>query len=216
MTDPMIPPRDQDDLLAAEYVLGVLALPERLATQTRLRNDAVFAARVTVWEQRLSGLNDDYAEAPAPNLLPQIEARLFPTPVRRSRLGSLWAWGTSAAAAVAVVAYLALTPATPSLIATLAADTSPLRFEAVLTNGRLILTRTAGAPADASFAHELWLIVGDTPPISLGLIDEVRETISLPGVAPGAVLAVSQEQPGGSPDGRPNGPILVTGVLNAA
>jgi anti-sigma-K factor RskA len=62
----------------------------------------------------------------------------------------------------------------------------------------------------------LWLIVGDTPPVSLGLIDEVRETISLPGVAPGAVLAVSQEQPGGSRDGRPNGPILVTGVLNAA
>lgn len=216
MTDPLAPPRDQDDLLAAEYVLGVLDLAQRTAAQTRLRDDPAFAARVADWETRLDGLNDAYDEVPAPNLLPRIEARLFPIPTRQNRLRILGAWGTAAASALVVVAYLALTPATPSLVATLSADNAALRFQAVLTDGRLTLTRTAGTAADPRFSHELWLIVGDTPPVSLGLIDAAQEIISLPGIAPGAVLAVSQEQPGGSPDGQPKGPILVLGVLNAA
>lgn len=208
-----IPPRDEDDVLAAEYVLGVLDLAERAAVEMRLGREPAFAALVTRWEADFAGLNDDYPDVPAPDLMPQIEARLFPQPPRRSRFGSFWAWGTAVATAVALVAYLALTPPTPSLVATLAADTNTLRFEAEVTQDRLTITRVAGSPADSASSHELWIIVGDNPPVSLGLIDATSETISLPGIAAGAVLAVSLEQPGGSATGQPDGPILVTGVL---
>ena len=78
-----LPP--DDDLLAAEYVLGGVDLPTRLALQERIKTDAVFADLVQDWENRLSGLNDDFTEAPAPNLLPQIEARLFPRPEKVKR-----------------------------------------------------------------------------------------------------------------------------------
>jgi anti-sigma-K factor RskA len=215
MTENPILPRDEHDLLAAEYVLGVLDLSERTAAETRLRNDPAFAQRVASWENHFSGLNDEYALAPAPDLMPQIEARLFPQTPKRSVFGNLWAWGAAASAAVAVVAYLALTPPSPSLTATLAADASPLRFEAVVTQDRLTITRVAGDAAGSTVAQELWIIVGDNPPVSLGLIDQAQEVISLPGVAAGALLAVSQEPPGGSPTGQPTGPILVTGVLTA-
>ena len=41
--DPQAP--EGDDMLAAEYVLGTLPLPDRLAVQRRLRDDMAFAAR---------------------------------------------------------------------------------------------------------------------------------------------------------------------------
>ena len=210
MTEP------DDDLLAAEYVMGLLDLEQRTLAQTRLRNDPRFAGRVAAWEQRLSGLNDSYDDAPAPNLLPQIEARLFPAAAKPHWLNRILTWGSAATAAVAVVAYLALTPPTPDFVATLAAQGSAQTFTAVVTNNRLTVTRVAGTAADPATVHELWIIAGDNPPVSLGVIPGDSTTLSLPGVAAGAVLAVSVEQPGGSPDGVPHGPIIALGPLTDA
>lgn len=214
MTVIPILPQDDDNLLAAEYVMGLLDLAERTAVEIRLRNDTAFAATVVVWEAHLSGLNDGYDDVPAPNLMPQIEARLFPQPPRRSLLGNLWAWGAAATAAVAVVAYLALTPPAPSFVATLTAEGGTLRYEAVITHDRLTITRVAGTGADADRVHELWIIAGDNPPVSLGVIAGATVTITLPGVTTGEILAISVEQAGGSPDGTPHGPIVAMGVLN--
>ena len=216
MTDmPPLTPDEEDDLLAAEYVSGLLDLPERTAVQTRLRNDAGFAARVASWEQRMAGLNDAYADAPAPDLMPQIEARLFPQAPRASRLRALWAWGATAVAALTVIAYLALTPPAPSFTATLVAEGTPLRYEAVIVQDKLTITRVAGEPADATHSHELWIIAGDNPPVSLGVLPDDSETISLPGVQPGEILAVTLEQRGGSPTGKPTGAPVVLGALTA-
>lgn len=216
MTETAFSPGEEDDLLAGEYVSGLLALQDRVAVETRARNDQVFAARITDWENRLSDLNDDYAPVSAPNLMPLIEARLFPTAPRRSLLGNLWGWGVAASAAVAVVAYLALTPAAPSFTATLANDTGTLRYEAVITQDRLTITRVLGAAADAAHSHELWIIAGDNPPVSLGVIPGDAETISLPGVTEGAILAITVEQPGGSPTGQPTTAPVAVGKLIAA
>ena len=216
MTDTPIPPDDDDDLLAAEYVMGLLDLEDRTAAEARLRNDPAFLARVQDWEAQLAGLNDHYDEVPAPNLLPQIEARLFPTPPRRSLWASVLTWGATATAAVALAAYLILTPPDPNLVATLVADAGDLRYEAVITDGQLTITRVAGTGADPGRSHELWIIAGDNPPVSLGVLPDDREVIALPGASPGEILAITEEQPGGSPDGKPHGPILASGALVAA
>ena len=102
--DAPIDPRDADDLLAAEYVLGTLDRSERLAAEARIKADPGFARAVEDWENRLSGLNDGYAPVPAPDLLPQIEARLFPAPPKR-RFGRLAGWlaGALTAGALAVL-----------------------------------------------------------------------------------------------------------------
>lgn len=214
MTDTALRPDEEDDLLAAEYVTGLLDLPERVSVETRLRHDTQLAARVLDWEIRLADLNDDYAEVAAPNLLPMIEARLFPVQSRPSRWSNLWAWGATATAAVAVAAYLMLTPVPPSLVATL--DAGSMRYEASVTEGRLTITRVKGDPADPAHSHELWLIAGDNPPRSLGVIPADGETIALPGLAAGEVLAITIEQAGGSPTGAPTTTPVAVGKLTAA
>lgn len=209
----LTPLEEEDDLLAAEHVLGASDLSERAAAEARLKSDTGFAGRVTDWENRLSGLNEHFAPAALPNLMAKIEARLFPQAARRSWLTDLRLWGGATVAALAVVGYLALTPPKPELTALLVADASGLQYAAAVTEGKLTITRVAGNVPDAAHSHELWLIVGTDPPVSLGLIPANGETISLPGAAAGAVLAVTLEQPGGSPTGQPQGPIVAAGPL---
>lgn len=214
--EPTLPPDQDNDLLAAEYVTGLLDLPGRVAVETRARNDAVFAARLTEWENRLADLNEDYAEAPAPNLMPQIEARLFPVAARQSLWSNLWVWGAAVMAALAVVVYLALTPVAPCFTATLANAAGTLRYEAVVTQDQLTITRVAGDGAEAGRVHELWIIVGDAPPVSLGVIAGASATIALPGVQAGGILAISVEPAGGSPTGSPTSAPVALGKLTAA
>lgn len=207
-------PEDQD-LLAAEYVLGTLDLPERLAAEARIKADPAFAAAVEAWQERLADLNADYAEAPAPDLLPRIEARLFPQAARASTRGWLTAllgFGLTTAAALAVVAFLTLTPAKPSLTAELSAEDSPLRYAAVVTGSELTLTRLQGGDAAADRDYELWIIEGDKAPVSLGVMG-ASYSIALPKAAAGYVLAITLEPKGGAPEGKPTGPVVAAGPL---
>jgi anti-sigma-K factor RskA len=191
MTDAAFTPSEEDLVLAGEYVTGLLSLAERAAVEARLRRDPAFVALVTDWENRLADLNDGYAEAPAPNLLPAIEARLFP-----------------------VAVLVMLPPVTPApVIATLASTDAPLRYEAAYADGALIVTRVAGTPAPAGQVHELWIIAPDSAPVSLGLLAEASLTITAAKPPAGWVLAVSLEPAGGSPTGAPTGPVLLTGEI---
>lgn len=220
MTDLPILPEDDDDALAAEYVLGVQDASERAAVEARIRRDAGFARAVAEWETRLGGLNAGFAEVPAPNLLPAIEARLFGTPpaAARRRWSLNWLFGAGLAAALGVFAFILLSPAPPPqapLVATLSAENQPLVYAARYdrASGELTLTRAGGPEAEAGRVHELWLIAGSAAPVSLGLIESAEFRRALPDLPAGAVLAVSLEPAGGSPTGQPTGPVLVTGAV---
>lgn len=197
-------------MLAAEYVLGTLPLPERLAVQRRLRDDAAFAGRVAAWETRLSPLNEDYAEAPAPDLLPAIEARLFGTPAPRRRW-SLRLWLGALGGAVGTVALVALVlvwlprPQGPTYVATLGATGQAVVYTAAYdpASETLTLTRTAGPGPAPGHDYQLWSIGTDGVPKPLGLVSAPKDTQRVPGLAPGIVLAVSVEPTGGSPNGKP-------------
>lgn len=217
MSEAPLPAQEEDDLLAAEYVLGVLDLPERGLAEARARRDPDFARRVTAWESRLGGLNEEFAPAPAPDLLPALEARLFaraaPAP-RRGWQGGLF--GMVTAAALALVAFAVLVPPLPDYIATLSATAAdPLRYEASISGRNLTITRAAGTAAEAGQVHELWLIAGDAAPLSLGLIEGEALTVALPdqALAPGLVLAITLEPTGGGPGGKPSGPVIASGAL---
>ncbi|NBZ87429.1 anti-sigma factor [Stagnihabitans tardus] len=200
-----------DDLLAAEYVLGTLPLEDRALAERRLREPG-FAARVAEWERRLSGLNPEFAEAPAPDLMPAIEARLFPQAPAPSRWQGLRLWGASALSALAVVAYLALTPVQPDFTAVILAETGGLEYDAQLSGRQMVVSLKSGSLPGPDQAHELWLIVGDAAPVSLGLLGaETRIAFAAP--PEGAILAVSLEPAGGSPTGQPTGPVLALGAL---
>lgn len=215
---PQIGMPEDDDMIAAEYVVGTLDLAERLAAEARLRRDPDFAAMVEAWQNRLAVLNDDYAEAPAPNLLPQIEARLFPTPAKRRGdwLFGLIGLGASLAAALAVAAFFLLTPPSPSLVATLTAEDTPLRYTAAIAGDELTLTRVAGTDAEPGKDYELWIIIGDNAPVSLGLLREGTTTIPAPAAEAGYILAVTLEPKGGGPGGKPTGPVVAAGPLQSS
>lgn len=216
MTDDLaLSPLDEDDALAAEYVLGVLSLADRSAVEARMKNDSAFVTRVVAWENRLSSLNDDFAEVPVPDLLPRIEARLFPVasrPTRRPILG--WLAGALTATAVAIGAVVLLSPAPPPpVVATLGEADAGLRFEARFDGQALTVTRVSGSAAPEGQVQQLWIIAPDAAPVSLGLLEGESLAVAYPEAPAGWTLAVSVEPAGGSPTGSPTGPVVAAGVI---
>lgn len=217
MTDAPLSPRDADDAEAAEYVLGVQDLAERSASEARIKRDPAFAARVAAWETRLDGLNDGFAEAPAPNLLPAIEARLFPRPALPASRVTLWRWlsGAAFAAAVVLASIATLVPPQPALVAVLATADARLSYEVRHFGGELQITRVSGVPAVAGRVHELWVIAPGASPVSLGLLDQTELVVEYPRPPAGWTLAVSIEPAGGSPVGTPTGPVILAAEVAA-
>jgi anti-sigma-K factor RskA len=214
MTDIPLTPQEEDDALAAEYVLGVQDLAERAQVEARIKSDPAFAARVTQWEARLSGLNDGFPDTPAPNLLPQIEARLFPVPERPARRGLFWLLAPLAAA-LALAAIFLLTPRQATLVATLQTEDAALAYEARHLGDTLTITRVAGQPAGTGQVHELWIIAPDAAPVSLGLLTDAPLAVQYPVPPRGWTLAVSIEPAGGSPTGAPTGPVIIATEIGA-
>lgn len=219
MTDAPLTPDEIDDLLAAEYVLGVQDLITRNACAERLGKEPEFAKRVADWENRLAGLNTGYASENAPDLLPAIEARLFPKGARSGiRLpGTLLRWisGAVVAAAVVLGALVMLPDEKASLVARLSTSDARLTYEVRHLGESLQITRTAGLPAGEGLVHELWLIVPDAAPVSLGLLEADQLEVRYPVPTAGWTLAVSLEPAGGSRSGLPSGPVILSAQVGA-
>jgi anti-sigma-K factor RskA len=231
------PERESDDLIAAEYVLGVLSAAERQEATHRIDTDPAFARLVDEWEVRLSPLADAYPAAePSQSVKAAIDRRLFASasastsPAAAPRAG-IWAslsfWRGLTAAAVAGLAIAVALPylqppaqQQTRLVASLAADSSNVKYLAVYdaAHHNVGLSHLSGE-RDQGKDFELWLIEGDKPPVSLGVIPvgaattvPVTPTIQQQ-IEQGAILAVSVEPPGGSPTGQPTGPVVATGDL---
>lgn len=234
MSDPTLPdqqgPEERDELLAAEYVLGTLPDAQRRSVRDRAEVDGEFAARIRAWEGRLEPLNDAYENAPAPDLLPKIEARLFGNPGTGAKAETRWPrrrrWfmpgfrgGAVAALVVAASVFVAVLlwppgPAPVVLQADLAAEDPGPRFAARwdASAGQLELTRVSGTSAPAGQDYELWLIDDTGVPRSLGLLRDPVTQLATP-LAPGLTLAISLEPEGGAPGDAPTGPVLAAASL---
>jgi anti-sigma-K factor RskA len=219
----------EDDLLAAEYALGVLSGMDRATAQQRVARDRAFALMVAEWEHRLSPWAAEIDEvAPPAQLWQQIAAAL---PAQTQGVGlwnSLTFWrgfavatGALAAACLAALIYLgALTQQQP-LVATIEGG-GHRHFVATLDAGRgTVAVVPAAFSADATRIPELWLIPPDGKPRPVGLLRaDQTVTLALPPdlvalARKDAVLAVSLEPPGGSTTGQPTGPVIATGKLTS-
>ncbi len=224
-------PADEIDLLAAEFVLGLLDGEAYRAAMRRRDADTAFAAAVEAWERRLTvlALSVDPV-SPHPDLWPAIARRLpsFITD-RRPWWDSLVLWrATTAAASVAaaVLAFVALQPEPvappPERVQAILAST-PMRTEAgrvlfVVTldeaSKRVVVT-PIGADGAPGHSHELWLLPEGGKPVSLGLMPTANAasmSVSVP-ITADATLAISVEPDGGSPTGQPTGPVIAQGRL---
>ncbi len=226
-------PYDEDDsVLAAEYALGLLTADAALAFEARLVSEPGLRAKYAAWADDLAGLTDDIAPvAPPAALERRIEALLFGADTARRPFagwrGLGWLVGGAVAAALALLLVVdagLLTPDAPSAplyTADIAAEDGSLRIAASYDAeaGALLVQREAGAAPEGR-ALELWLIAGTAAPVSLGVLPDngtARFDIAeaLRPQLPGAVLAISDEPPGGSPTGAPTGSVLATGAITS-
>jgi anti-sigma-K factor RskA len=225
-------PEGGDDLIAAEYVLGVLSGTERDSAAERVRNDRGFARLVDQWTIRLSPLDDSYeAIAPSASVKKTLDGKLFAGSASAApgfwQSLNLWralAFGALAVAAVAIAPRLrAPEPQVaqlPPLVAPMqATDTGEVRFVALYQPGsdEIRISRVK-AEKGAGKDYELWLVDDGAKPVSMGIIPdqgEVRlkvrpELVKL--IDSGDAFAVSVEQTGGSPTGEALGPIIAVGA----
>ena len=224
--------RSRDEVLAGEYVLGVLPLAERLRVEHRIRQDKAFARIVDRWQANLADFNGDYApqQAPAPWMLNAIENRLFASGARPSTpFRALWAsvsfWRGLAVVSLAAALFVAGTGSglfgpretAPRLLATLTPTQSQVSLVMAFdrASGRLSVTPVAAGGRNAK-SLELWLIDGSAAPVPLGVLpDTGNGDIVIPqglrnSLTDGMTLAVSLEPYGGSPTKLPTGPVLAT------
>lgn len=225
------PEQGGDDILAAEYVLGVLSAEERQRVSARIESEPGFARMVDRWEVHFAPLASAYPEVEPPvSVRRGIDHRLLREAAARPRM-SLWSslafWrGLAAAFAVlflfVAVSYMSPFPQAPRemMVASLAAEGSPVKYMVMYDagTGEIGLSHVAGERASGK-DFELWMVDGDKPPVSLGVIP-VGSTTHMPvkagmrdKLAAGSVLAVSLEPAGGSPTGLPTGPAVASGDL---
>ena len=122
---PGMAPIDDDDLLAGEYVLGVLDADARAAAKRRLEGDLAFAARVARWDAHFSPwlLRVDAVE-PGAHVWPRIRTTLGWSAVEGSRKGlwnnaAFWRGTTALAVAASVFAVAIGVWRTPEAVAPL-------------------------------------------------------------------------------------------------
>ncbi|NNE50573.1 MAG: hypothetical protein HKN38_10255 [Altererythrobacter sp.] len=237
--DPRLDELTGDDLLAAEYALGLLEDEELLSARGRIAREPELAAAVAKWERQIAPLLDEVAgAAPTPDLWQRIESEvnardLAPqggNVIDLSQQLTRWKWATglSSAAAAIALAFLALPgsgpdPVTPAaeapLMASIAIGDTPLRLGVTyLPASEEMLVSASGLSADGVHDHELWLVPGDGGALqSLGVVVPGEERrVALPGeisrnMADGAQLLLTREPLGGKPADQNAGPVVAEG-----
>jgi anti-sigma-K factor RskA len=231
---------DLRERLAAEYVLGTMPSGARRRFEQLMAADPALARIAGDWAERWSALDDATpAEEPPARVWQAVERRIamagapaeattapaaaLSTPWRQW-LHSLAFWrglglaGSLATAALAIWLALLPRPIAPAVVAVLAGPGGEPGWVAIAgpKSGEVSFSTVAPHPEAKPHAFELWGIAGG-PPHPLGLLPQRSGGVFALGAdrlpAPGGVLAVSLEPPGGSPTGSPTGPVLYQGKV---
>lgn len=221
-----------DELLAGEYVMGVLTAEERRNVEARLLTDQAFAETARRWEADLSAFNDDYRPMnPSTDVLQAVEERLFGAERKPNLFARVWdstaLWRALAVVFIAINLGFALSGLgltlpkvtdSGALVADLRGKDIPsmnllVRYDD--DRGALHVTPVA---AEGEKSLELWLVQEGQAPTSLGVLPQTGDgEIIVPvnmreRISEGMTFAVSLEPYGGSPTGIATGPVLASGV----
>ena len=235
-----MPPPDQlnpmptdPDVAAAELALGLLEGDDRAAALRRQLSEPAFAREVEQWRDHFATLFAGSAErVPPATVAARIEAHLDrPSSPARTTPG-FWrplAMASSLLAASLTGLLLVRPDATPGIIA---APQAQMVAAMALSDGKTAplaayydpaqkMVRMPGPmPIPANRSAQLWAIHDGQPPIPLGLFHVVGNTVvaeakTLKAIPAGTMLAISFEPIGGSPTGKPTGPVVASGALSS-
>ncbi len=219
---------DDDDILAAEFALGLLDEAEAAAVQVRARTDGPLSLRIAWWRDQLAPLVGEVATPAPAGVWKKIEAQLpgndnVDTLIQRWRAAAIAAMSVAAALLLFIAirplpAPMIVEPAIPMpMMAALSGKNDVVAISYNATQGRLTVAPTTLDPGKGD--AELWVIPDDGKPRSLGVVNakqpgqySVPEAVRL-FIQPGATLAISQEAKGGSVTGQPAGTIVATGKI---
>lgn len=229
---------DDNEGLAAEYVLGTLSREERQAVAERRVSDAGLDRAILDWERRLTPMIETVAPiVPSPNLYSKIRAQiglsqhvvsLKAREQALARRASRWRnafFGASAlaACAVGILGYREFNGREDGrqYVAVLHSDDDlPAFLMTIDTRTHNCVITAVNAPRQPDRIYQVWMLHETMPtPKSLGMMNEGEMNV-MP-VTPGpetdllmnASFAVSLEPMGGSPTGVPTGPVLFRGKL---
>jgi anti-sigma-K factor RskA len=227
-----------DDLMAeaGEYVAGLMSPEEAEAFERRLAVDGEARRAVGDWRARLLALDETATQiTPSASLWPRIEAAIGQAPAAAPAaqpgfLARIWndvaalRWASlAAAAAAALFAVLLVTQpfgggAKPVVVAVL---TAPDTREAgaiveAFADGRVRVVPLRTIPVPEGRTLQVWTLWDrQVGPRSVGLMPAAREqdyrTAGMPRPADQQLYEITLEPAGGSPTGRPTGPILYVG-----
>lgn len=228
--------RQTQEMLARDYVLGLLGPEETTSIEAALAENTVLAADVRYLRARLQEL--DFAAPAEPvsdGLWPAIEGRITdkvvsldahrPADDDRAWRGGYWKGFVSAALVASLAFAIAsmtvlrswLTPP-PVVVAVLVDEqgNADVIVEA-LEEDRVRVVPLVDIPVPEGKALEVWTLIDPAEgPISLGLL-ETSDAADLGGFdlpTPNAdqLYEISLEPETGSPVGRPTGPVLYKGL----
>lgn len=226
------------EALAGEYALDLLDPVARIDVERRAEREPALAAAVAEWRDRLLELDHSAPPiAPSVGLWSRIDSAIDapalaaePAPkASRSPFAKLWSdvttlrsfalAGAAASVALAFVAVTAYEAARrqPQVIAVLmSADGKPGAIVDVFADGSSYVAPIADVAVPTDRTMQVWTKWSEeTGPVSLGLLQASNSATlhnaSLPAPKPAQLYEITLEPSGGSPTGRPTGPILFKG-----
>jgi anti-sigma-K factor RskA len=223
---------NEDFLLAGEYVLGVLDWPERDALERRATREPKLREQIAHWQDRFADLDSGIAPKDVPPALwPKIEAQLGGKRVAQAGPSlseriweSLGFWrgasfaGALASILLAVSVGLLAGRATPQpqiVAVMLTPEGLPGAIAEIHYDGSISVVQLHDFDVPEGKTLQVWTLFDKAKgPISVGLIERTRQALfrraDLP-TGPQQLYEITLEQAGGSPTGKPTGPVLVKG-----
>jgi anti-sigma-K factor RskA len=240
----MTPERD-DSPLAAEYVMGLLDAEARADAERRIASDTDFARQVEAWRARFSQLDYTAEEVvPAGDLWQRIEGSLSreapvaqvpavgmvgrfwrsPAALRIATLGSSLVAVLLAVVAVATLQHAQEVAARKPVYVAILIDDATRQAGAVVNafaDGRVEMIPLVDMNVPDGRALQVWTLWNrEIGPRSVGLLSRAKATQldleKLPSTGADQLFEITLEPAGGSPTGRPTGPILYKGTTTRA
>ena len=232
------------DLLAGAFVLGTLDSAEREEAEAMFADHPAFQRMVLAWQAKFAPLDADIIPVvPPPGLWARIEtavgASVAPAPRAMARpapswISGLWEslgfWrsagfaGALASLILAIgLAVLVSRPAPgPAYVAVLnASDGRAVAIVNAYANGEVELIPLDRIDVPDGRIIEVWTLQSrDQGPVSIGRMDRAQRLklnlnrLGKPDV--NHLFELTLEPPGGSPTGKPTGPILMKGLAAKA